>query len=182
MVMRRRKLLKYGLFGTGLLATAAVGLGTRGTKEREPRTELHCFSVQEFSILVAIAECIIPGDTFFPPASALNVAEGIDSFLSTTEPYVQADFKALLLLIENALSNGLLEGMPQTFTNSSPEEQTMLLRSWQHSSIDIRRTAYKALNGICQATYFGNPESHALLGYDGPPPHLLQLIQRAGAQ
>lgn len=178
--MKRRDLFTYGLFGTGLLAAGAVGLSMRATKAREPKTELKCFSLTEFSILAAVAECIIPGDTFFPSASDLQVPENIDQFLFTTESYVQADFKALLHLIENALGNGLLEFYPKTFTHSTPEEQIILLEAWQYSAINLRRTAYKALNGICQATYFGDPQSHSLLGYDGPPPHLMQIVKAAG--
>lgn len=178
--MKRRELIKYGLFGTGLFTAAAVGLSMRATKLREPKMELRCFSVLEFSILAAIADCIMPEGTFFPSASELQVPEKVDHFLATTEEYVQADFKALLHLMENALGNGLLELSPQTFTYSSPEEQIILLESWQHSSINIRRTAFKALNSLCQATYFGDPESHSLIGYDGPPPHLVQLVKNAG--
>ena len=113
---------------------------------------------------------------FFPRQNC--VAEDMDHFLSTTESYVQADFKALLHLIENALGNGVLEQHPQTFSYSSPEEQILLLESWQHSSIDIRKTAFKALNGLTQATYFGNPKSDSLVGYDGPPPHLIELVKQ----
>lgn len=178
--MKRRELLQYGLFGTGALVAAAAGLSFRSTKTWTPKAALRCFSLVEFSILASIADCIIPGDTFFPSASELQVAENIDHFLSTTESYVQSDFKALLHLIENALSNGVLEHRPQTFTYSTPEEQIALLESWQYSSISLRRTAFKALNGICQATYFGNPQTYTLVGYDGPPPHLVLLVRDAG--
>ena len=178
--MKRRSLIKYGLFGTGLLTASAVGLSLRETKIRKPKTDLYCLSLSEFSILFAISECIIPGDTFFPSASDVQVTENMDTFLSTTASYVQSDFKALLHLIENAFGNGLLELHPQTFTYSSPEEQIALLESWQHSSIPLRRTAYKALNGLCQATYFGTPETNGVVGYDGPPPYLVEIVRKAG--
>ena len=178
--MKRRYLIKYGLFGAGVLTASAVGLSLRETKFREPKADLYCFSLLEFSILAAIAECILPGDTFFPSASVVQVAENMDKFLSTTESYVQSDFKALLHLIENAFGNGLLELHPQTFTYSSPEEQIILLESWQHSSIALRRTAYKALNGLCQATYFGTAETNGVVGYDGPPPYLVEMVRKAG--
>ena len=133
--MKRRELIKYGLFGTGLLTAASIGLGIRATKLREPKAELKCFSLSEFSLLAAIAECIIPGDTFFP--SAWCVAEDMDHFF-LRRIYVQADFKALLHLIE-MLGNGVLEQHPQTFSYSSQRNNFLLNLGSIHPLIFVRQ-------------------------------------------
>ena len=68
-------------------------------------------------------------------------------------------------------------GKSTTFTQSSPEQQFQLLENWRTSTIALRRKAIKAINSICQATYYANISMHKNLGYDGPHKGLLEQLE-----
>jgi hypothetical protein len=181
-MINRRTLLKYGFFGTGLLTISGIGLGLQQTNRVKANGDLLVLSEDEFSILHAIAERLIPGNNQFPAASNVRVAEKIDQLLSTSAEYVQTEIKQVLHLFENALIGALFEGHTRPFSQSSIKVQNQLLRSWQLSSLHLRRTAFKALNGLCGAVYYSQPTTHQFLGYDGPPAHLLAMVKAAGDQ
>ena len=97
-MLTRRMILKYGFLGTGLLALGGVGLGLQKTKLISPTTELKVLSPEEFSILHAIAERLLPDNELFPPASTFHIAEKVDVILSTADDFVQAEIKQVLQL------------------------------------------------------------------------------------
>ena len=162
-----------------MLAIGGVGLGIQQSKLVEPQKPLQVLSLKEFSILYAIANRLLPANGKFPAASELQVAETVDSILATADEFSQAELKQVLALMENALVSGIFEGHTRPFTRSSPEVQDLLLQSWQRSSIHLRRTAFKALNGLCGAAFYSNPLTHSLVGYAGPPSHLMTLVRQA---
>jgi hypothetical protein len=176
----RRMVLKYGFIGAGILAAGGIGLSLQNTKMIVPNSKLSVLSDTEFSILHAICERLLPQNGLFPAASELNIAEKIDTVLYKADEFVQSEIKQVLLLVENALLGTLFDGHYKTFTQSSPEKQDQLLLSWQHSSLSLRRSALKALNSLCGAAYYANSETHALIGYDGPPKHLIAIVNAAG--
>ena len=181
-MLTRRMMLKYGFFGAGILAAGGIGLSLQSTKMIQASTSLQVLTETEFSILHAICERLLPQNGNFPAASELQIAEQIDSILNTADTFVQSEMKQVLQLIENALLGTLFDGHYKTFTQSTPEEQDKLLLSWQHSSLSLRRSAFKALNSLCGAAYYANPKTYSLVGYDGPPEHILALVRAAGAK
>ena len=122
-----------------------------------------------FSILVAVADRIAPAGGGFPSAEELQVAEKIDGLLARMDPAVGGEIKQVLLLLENALAGLVFDGRTKPFTRMMPEAQDDALRSWQNSRLDVRRTAYTALHGLCAAAYYASPEIYPLVGYPGPP-------------
>ena len=179
MMLNRRAVLKYGFFGAGMLTIGGIGLGIQQSKIVEPNQPLQVLSIQEFSILYAIANRLLPASDRFPAASELQVAETVDGILATADDFTQAELKQVLVLIENALVSSIFEGHTRPFTQSSSVVQDRLLQSWQRSSLHLRRTAFKALNGLCGAAFYSNPQTHDLVGYDGPPSHLMTLVKQA---
>ena len=179
-MLNRRKFLTYGFFGAGLLTLSGIGLGLQSTKQQQPQQELLILSPVEFSILHAIADRLFPANPPFPAASALHVAEQVDLILATSDPYVQEEIKQVLHLFENALFTTLFDAHFRPFSQSSPQKQDQLLQSWQQSSLHVRRTAFKALNGLCGAAYYSNESVHKIVGYNGPPDYLIALVKAAG--
>jgi hypothetical protein len=177
-MLNRRNLLKYGLLGSGLLAIG--GLGLQSTKLMKASQPLLVLSTVEFSILFAVANRLLPQNGGFPAASDLHIAERVDHILSKAHPDVQSEIKQVLHLIENALVGTILGGHIRPFSQCSSKTQDQILEQWKLSSLSLRRTAFKALNGLCGATYYADSKTYALLGYDGPPEHLLNLVRAAG--
>lgn len=165
----RRTVLKYGVGGAVVLAAGGVGLGLRGTVLRPPARPLQCLDGVEFSILAALADRICPpGDGFFS-ATELEVAEKVDRLLASVHPGVQGEIRQLLRLFENALAGFVFDRRFSTFTASPPELQDATLEAWRTSRLDVRRTGFKALQGLVAGAYYGSSEVHRSLGYAGPP-------------
>ncbi len=169
MSISRRTLVRYGVGGALVLAAGGTGLALQRTTSRAPSRPLRALDSRSFSILVAVADRIIPVGGGFPAASELQVAEAIDELLARSHPAVAAEVSQVLALLENGLAGLLFDGRPRTFTSLEPAEQDAALQAWQGSSLAIRRTAYKALHGLCAAVYYASPSIDGLVGYPGPP-------------
>jgi len=160
-------MLGLGLGGAALLACG--GLALRGSRLRAPRTTLQVFSETEYSVLAAIADRVNPGGDGFPPARDLDVAEKIDALLATAHPGIGGEIKQALLLVENALAAFVFDQRYETFTASPPELQDRIWADWAASSIETRRSVYKALTALCTATYWSDASLWDKVGYPGPP-------------
>ena len=177
MPIGRRQMLKYGGLGALALSLGGLTLALQPSLMVEPPGPLKCLSKQEYSILFAIAEVLLPENNPFPAASKIQVAYRVDAVLARAHTGVQTEIKQVLSLIENAAAATLFDGHPRPFTRSLPTTQTTIIDNWRQSSLHIRRTAFKAISGLCNGVYYANSENYALVGYDGPPAHLLALIQ-----
>ena len=177
MAIRRRQILKYGAFGALALAAGGITLALQPSKIVDPPDALKCLSKQEYSILFAIAETLLPSTPPFPAASTLQIAYRVDGVLARAHPGVQKEIRQVLALIENAAAATLFDGHPRPFTRSLPATQTHIINSWRNSSLHIRRTAFKAISGLCNGVYYATQDNYGLVGYDGPPAHLLALIE-----
>lgn len=169
MALSRRKLLRYGLGGTILLAAGGAGLALQPSRLRPPRKALEILDERSFSVLAAVVDRMIPPREGFPPPAALGVAERIDEFLAAGDPAIADEFRQALLLVENGLAGLVMDGRPRAFTRLSPEGQQKVLDAWRTSAWSFRRMVYRALHGLCMAVYFTSPEVFPAVGYPGPP-------------
>lgn len=169
MAISRRTLLRFGLGGSLLLATAGTGLALQPSRLRTPRETPKALDERSFSVLAAVVERMIPARRGFPSPAELEIAERIDAFLAAGDPAVAREFQQALLLVENGLAGFLMDGRPRPFTRLSPEAQDRALDAWRTSTWSFRRMIYRALHGLCMATYFTCPEVYAGTGYPGPP-------------
>jgi hypothetical protein len=177
MNISRRNWIQYGLAGMALASAATVSLSLQSTKIVTPPREFLCFSVEEYSILYAIADILLPNNPPFQAASVYEVVMDIDEVFSKTHPTDTKEFKEALWIFENASIAMLLVGNTQPFTQSSTEQKTRVLESWRTSSLALRRKAFRAINSICQGTYYSNVAVHKNLGYGGPKEAFLKQVQ-----
>jgi hypothetical protein len=169
MAITRRTILKYGLGGATLLAAGGIGLGLQPTVLRAPSKPLKALDETEYSILAAVADRVCPHQDGQPTATDLDIAGQVDHLLSTLDPGTSTELRSVLRLLENAVPGILFDGRISTFTASSAETQDATLRSWQHSRILLRRSAYKAIRNLCAASYYSDPRTYPFAGYPGPP-------------
>ena len=96
MNISRRNWIQYGLVGVALTGAGVVSLSLQSTKIVTPPREFLCFSIEEYSILYAIADIILPSNPPFQAASAYDVALGVDEVFSKTHPSDTKEFKEAL--------------------------------------------------------------------------------------
>ncbi len=169
----RRRFLRRGLLGGGLLVAAGVApFAFRSTRLRPPRAPLRLLSPQEYSVLAAAVGRIVPGDGAgprWPTADALDCAGKIDALMARVHPDVGNDFRRLLRLLESSAFGALQAGTPRPFTRSTPPEQDARLEAWRTSRLELLRSGYQAVKRLAHATYYATPDTYALVGYPGPP-------------
>jgi hypothetical protein len=170
----RRKFLKRGLLGGGLLALAGtLPFAFRTTAiGRRPRRELRLLSLEEHAVLAAAAARLVPGDgaeATWPSAEAVDCAGKIDALLATVHPDAGSDFRRLLRLFESSFLGTFIAASPRPFTRATPAEQDARLEAWRRSRFTVLRSGYQALKRLTLAAYYSSPEVYALIGYAGPP-------------
>jgi hypothetical protein len=166
----RRSLLKKGLLGGVLLAGGgALALWSRGTVMVAPKTKLSVFSEAEFSVIVAIADRIVPAGGEFPSPREVQVAEKVDANVATLHPAVQKELKQGVGLFEGALPGFLFDQRIAPFTQLDPAGQDRALEAWRDSSLAIRRSLFMVFKALTAGAYYGSPEVYEAMGYPGPP-------------
>ena len=177
--MNRRKFLSY-TFGTGaVLTTSLLALSLQGTNIVDPPQPLQCFSLKEFSVLFAVANILIPHNPPFPSAAECHIASKVDLVLSTAHLQQQEQFKLVLALIENPSISTILNMQIHPFSQSTEVEKRARLEQWRIGFTQLR-SAFKALNGICNAAYYAQPSVEKLVGYGGPPESILEIRRAKG--
>lgn len=167
MILTRRHLLA-GLGGIGALGVAgAAGLSLQPTVARAPRGALKTLDEGRFSVLAAVADVICPGGDGLPTAAEIGVAEKVDALLDMTDPGMAAEVVGLLDLLESPVVGLLLDGRPRPFTALAVAERAETLERWRTSDLPQRRTGYRAVHGLCSASYWSDPRCYAVTGYTG---------------
>ena len=169
--LSRRALARGTLAGTALLALGGVGLTLWPTRRRgAPQAPLRVLSLDEHAILAAVAArlCPPPGPDV-PGADALDVAGQADRLLERADPASVDGVKSALALFENALVGALFFERARPFTCLSPEAQDAVLLWWRDSSLEVRRTIFRALTALTTSVYYGDPRVWPGVGYPGPP-------------
>jgi len=170
----RRKFLKRGLIGGGLLVLAGtLPFAFRTTAlGRRPRRELRLLSLEEYAVLSAVAARMVPGDgagPAWPTAEAVDCAGKVDALLATCHPDVGNDFRRLLRLFESGFFGTFIAASPRPFTRATPAEQDARLEAWRRSRFTMLRSGYQAIKRLTHAAYYSSPEVFARVGYAGPP-------------
>lgn len=167
----RRSFLK----GLGAVVALAAGGGGAwlGTRRTRPAPDVGgpfaVFTPEEATVLLAIADRLVPEREGFPRPRQLRLAERIDRIAAMAHPATQGELRRLVRLFENALSGLALEVQPRLFTESPPAAQDQRLAAWAQSRLGLRRTGYRALKRLVLAAYYASPETYAAVGYPGPP-------------
>lgn len=167
----RRALVRGSVAGAALLGLGGVGLALQPTRRRAPPGEpLRVLSEDEHAILAAVAArvCPQPGPDV-PGADALDVAGQSDRLLERAEPEALAGVRAVLALFESGLVGALFLEHARPFTQLGPDDQDAVLLAWRDSSVELRRTVYRALSALSALVYYGDERTWPGIGYPGPP-------------
>ena len=99
---------------------------------------------------------------------------------SLPRPADRAELDLLLRLLDFAIVNLLLSGIPKRFTRMTPGERERCLRGWATSRLAQRRKAFQALKRLTTVTHYTTPGAARAIGYPGPlgpPPNTPKPIR-----
>lgn len=166
----RRGFLKKGLLGAALLAAGggSAWLATRETRVRPGLRPLAVFDAVQLTVLLAIADRVIPDHAGFPRPADVGLPARVDAVAAMAPPATQKELRQLVGLFESGFG-GLLDLSPRLFTECDAAGQDRRLRGWMNSRIAVRRTGFKALKRLVVAAYYGSPSTWKAVGYPGPP-------------
>lgn len=164
--MRRRGLLKLGLWGGAALALGGAGLHFVPSLVRyRPKRGLAVLDAAGFNVLAHVAARVVDS----ADANPEELAHSVDGALAMGAPEAAADFRKLLGLLESGLAGLVLDGRPKNFTRLSQDAQDRALLAFRDSRLVLRRSGYHALRKLCVAAYYARAESWPAIGYPGPP-------------
>jgi hypothetical protein len=161
-------LLTSGVLLAATVATGAV-FGLRAPFGPAPRAPLQVLSFRSFRVLAAVADRVCPGGLDLPTAWELEVPEKVDLVLARLHPGHGTDVHRALLLLDSAVAGLLLDGRPTWFTRAPPFVQDQILDAWRTSSLEVRRSAFRAITGLVSAAYWSHPRTFAHSGYHRVP-------------
>ncbi len=162
----RRRFLRWGLGGAGVLVAGASGLLTlRGCAPEV--AGLQCLTDHEFRTFEAVASAIIPRGGPFPEGAAdMKIGHAFDAYLAD-EPAAQVgDVKKALLLVDYGPL--LFEGRFTTFSRMDEAERVEHWAGWSSSRLAVRRQASAAFRKFVTMVFYDRPEMWARVNYPGP--------------
>ena len=172
--LRRRSFLKlsglglFSLVGGGYIAARL----TDGTaKALLPKaTNLSPASQQMLlKIFDAILWDMMPKEQ--DPLLLTSAIATLDKGISALPPAIQKELIGLLDMLTFAPSRFALAGRWSGWENASRNEVSAWLIALQTSSFELRRLIYITMHDISTSSFYANPQTWSLVGYNGPLLH-----------
>jgi len=165
----RRRFLRRTLLGAALLGVSGTVLRHLSGYhlDRATADRLRVLSPKEAIVLAAVAARMLAADQPGVPSPAdVAVVAAVDDYLAGLPEALTSDVRALLQLVEH--SPLLFSARAARFTHLDAAAQDAVLAGWESSALDVRRRGFTALKSLCVLGYYGDPRTHAILGYPGP--------------
>lgn len=171
----RRKLLKAGLVGTAVLATAgiAVSVTSFNRASQQPATEGFGFLRPDDIILLSALIPAALGSTLSADLATRTpildtMLQRIDGMILRLGAPNQKQLLQLFDLLSFAPSRYLTAGLTSTWDKATPAEVDAFLQRWRDSRVGLFNAAYRMLCKVATVTYFALPASFKESGYPGP--------------
>ncbi|MBB2496898.1 twin-arginine translocation pathway signal protein [Aquipseudomonas ullengensis] len=173
--LSRRSLLKVGLFGTAVLATAGVTASLSGCSSATPASGYAVLRLSDLPFLRALIPVVLEGAV---PADAMAATieatlKGMDRSLHAVSPELLKLTQQLFDVLGMAVTRGPLTGIWGAWDNASREDVLHFLERWQNSSLNLLRMGHTSLLQMVQMAWYAQPASWGHCGYPGPPQYAL---------
>lgn len=159
--LSRREFVKIAALGAGTIALAGGGIGFIEGCSGPARSGRSFLSQDEYRLVEAIAEQIIPTDDW-PGGRDAGVANFIDIQLAGPYRRFQQDYRRGLAAIENSC----LTAYKKSFGELASDTQTKFLSDMEAGSL-----TEETWKRVSSKYFFELMRSHCLQGYYGSPRH-----------
>ena len=95
----------------------------------------------------------------------------LDKSISGLPPALSKELLGLLDMLTFAPTRFALAGRWSGWKNASRSDVATWLQALQNSSIELRRLVYITLHDLSTSSFYANPKTWALIGYNGPKLH-----------
>ena len=172
--MNRRGFLKLGAASSAVLTAAGLTATLTGCSESLPPSgQWQVLRESDRVFLAAVAPVMLKGSLPEEPAARQKALDVMLSYMDTAifnlGPHNAKQMRDLFDLLNLGLSRGLTTGVWSAWDKASFDEIDNFLNNCRESSISLFNLGYNGLNKLLCATWFGQPESWAQVGYPGPP-------------
>ncbi|MFT6154632.1 MAG: hypothetical protein ACJA1X_001993 [Bermanella sp.] len=111
----------------------------------------------------------LPKEPNAQEASISRIIATIDEALFKLDSHNNRQISDLFTLLTFGLTRGLATGVWSKWENASEAEIENFLHNWRESSVGLFNAGYNGLNKLMVATWYGQKEAWADVGYPGPP-------------
>jgi hypothetical protein len=169
---RRRSLLKLGLLGGAMLATAGIAAGlASGSGSSPPLAGFQTLRADDMPFLQAVVPVILAGAVLQAqmPGALSATLKNIDDALAQVSPAMLKLTRQLFDVCSSSLTRGPLTGVWSGWDSASPAQVEAFLLRWRDSSLDLFRQGHNALLQLVLMAWYSCPDSWGHCGYPGPP-------------
>lgn len=169
--LSRRGLLKVGLLGSALLASAGLTATLSGCSASTPKAGFAVLRESDLPFLQALIPVMLAGAV--KPAQMAEAVHGtlksLDYSLNHVSPEMLKLTVQLFDVLALPLTRGPLTGIWGSWQNASASEVRAFLERWQNSSIGLLQMGHASLLQLVMMSWYSRAESWAHCGYPGPP-------------
>ncbi|HTS52344.1 MAG TPA: hypothetical protein VMH26_03635 [Burkholderiales bacterium] len=128
---------------------------------------------QERTVLAAVVPVMLSGALPEDPArqeqTVVQIIRGVDLAVSGLPSSVQDEVGELFALLAFPVTRRIVAGVASPWLEASPAAVGAFLERWRLSRFALLRSAYRALQELIMASWYGNPMSWPAIAYPGPP-------------
>lgn len=169
--LSRRSLLKVGLLGGAVLATAGATVALVDRFSSAPAEGYLTLRPADLPILFALAPVMLEGavePARLSEASRATV-QSLDTQLAHLSPEMLKLTRQLFDVLALPVTRGPLTGIWGGWETATPEAVRNFLARWENSPLALLRMGHASLLQLVMMAWYGRPESWAHCGYPGPP-------------
>jgi hypothetical protein len=169
--LSRRKLLKVGLLGSALLATAGVAASLGGCSADTPASGRLILRDSDLPFLRRVIPVILAGAVPLTqvPQMIAGTLHSIDRALASLSPAQLIQVRQLFDVTSLSLTRGPLTGVWGSWDTASAQQVSDFLLRWRDSPLSLLRQGHGSLLQLVQMAWYSRAESWAHCGYPGPP-------------
>lgn len=168
--LHRRDVLKTGLFGGALLATASsLTLLSGYTGHDDPAQGYLHLRPQDVELLLPLTRTVLAPALAASGTSADTALQAYDKVLDGAMPGTRATLFQLFDLMQLGAARWYITGTWSSFAEQDESTRQQTLQGWFRLDRTLSRMAWKGLVQPLMFAWFAQPQAGLTTGYPGPP-------------
>lgn len=167
----RRSLLKVGIAGAAVLATAGVATSVFVHNQQSLAGGYQQLRAKDVPMLSTIISAILQGRTSAPVTQSQidSTLQRLDRNIDRLSPNMLKQTLQLFDLLTLSASRGLVTGIWRPWERAEATQVQAFLKRWESSRFALFQQGYLALVKLTLMAWYSQPDAWAVCGYPGPP-------------